>query len=229
MNVCDFHAHILPNADHGSSSVSMSLTQLRLAAASGVTRIVATPHFYPHVDSVDKFINRRNSAYSELLSAVPGGAPEIRLGAEVLLCPNMSRLPGIEKLAIYGTRTLLIELPFNDFGREYIHSVEGLIFAGFDVVLAHADRYESNIIEEMLDLGVSLQLNASSISRFFRRRAVTDWLSRGVVSAIGSDIHGEDAYAYKVFKSSLSRAGKALPDIIFRSDKVWNSSQIFTV
>lgn len=225
MNVCDFHAHILPNADHGSSSVETSLSQLRLAADAGVTRIIATPHFYPHMHSVESYIENRNSAYRRLMSNICEGMPEIRLGAEVLLCPNMARLPGIEKLAIYGTKTLLIELPFNDFGREYIHSVEGLLFAGYDVVLAHADRYESKNIEAMLDLGVSLQLNASAITKFFRRWAVSDWLKRGVVSAIGSDIHGADAIAYKEFVRAQSRSGKAISDIILRSDKVWNSSK----
>lgn len=227
MNVCDFHAHILPNADHGSSSVETSLAQLRLAASSGVTRIIATPHFYPHKHSVDGFIERRSKAYRELVPAMSEGMPEIRLGAEVLLCPNMARLPGIDRLSIYGTQTLLIELPFNDFGREYIHSVEGLILAGYDIILAHAERYESVNIEAMLNVGVSLQLNASAITKFFRRRAVSDWLRRGVVSAIGSDIHGEDLSAYKVFKRSLARAGEALPDIILRSDKIWNSSKSF--
>lgn len=225
MNVCDFHAHILPNADHGSSSVETSLSQLRLAADAGVTRIIATPHFYPHMHSVESYIENRNSAYRRLMSSFCEGLPEIRLGAEVLLCPNMARLPGIEELAIYGTKTLLIELPFNDFGREYIHSVEGLLFAGYDVVLAHADRYESKNIEAMLDLGVSLQLNASAINKFFRRWAVSDWLKRGVVSAIGSDIHGADAIAYKEFVRAQSRSGKAISDIILRSDKVWNSSK----
>lgn len=225
MNVCDFHAHILPNADHGSSSVETSLSQLRLAADAGVTRIIATPHFYPHMHSVESYIENRNCAYRRLMSNICEGMPEIRLGAEVLLCPNMARLPGIEKLAIYGTKTLLIELPFNDFGREYIHSVEGLLFAGYDVVLAHADRYESKNIEAMLDLGVSLQLNASAITKFFRRWAVSDWLKRGVVSAIGSDIHGADAIAYKEFLRAQSRSGKAISDIILRSDKVWNSSK----
>lgn len=229
MNVCDFHSHILPNADHGSSSVKTSLSQLRLAVSSGVTRIIATPHFYPHRHSVDGFIERRNEAYRQLVAAMSDSIPEIRLGAEVLLCPNMARMPGIDRLSVNGTKTLLIELPFNDFGREHINSVAGLIMSGYDIILAHADRYEPKDIEAMLDLGVSLQLNASAITKFFRKRAVSDWLNRGVVSAIGSDIHGEDASAYKLFKNSLKRVGKALPDIMLRSDRIWNSSKSFEI
>ena len=229
MNVCDFHSHILPNADHGSYSVETSLQQLRYAKMSGVDRIIATPHFYPHKQSVSGFIKRRNDAYSLLMSNIKEDMPKIRLGAEVLLCPNMIRLPGIEELAVLGTKTLLIELPFNDFAREYLNSVEGLVFAGYDVILAHPDRYDAKNIEAMLDIGVTLQLNASSIVPLFRSRAVSDWLKRGVVSAIGSDIHGDDASAYRIFKKSLSRAGKALPDIKLKSDRIWDLAKEFEV
>ena len=40
----DFHAHILPGADHGSDGMETSLTQLALAEAAGVDTIIATPH-----------------------------------------------------------------------------------------------------------------------------------------------------------------------------------------
>ena len=115
LDLCDFHAHILPNADHGSSSVSLSLSQLEYATQYGVTRIFATPHFYPHQDSVSSFLERRNNAYKHLIDAKPEGSPDIIPSAEVLLCPKLDRLPGLEELCIPGTKTLLLELPFNDF------------------------------------------------------------------------------------------------------------------
>ncbi|MEE3459824.1 MAG: CpsB/CapC family capsule biosynthesis tyrosine phosphatase, partial [Candidatus Faecousia sp.] len=40
----DFHAHILPGADHGSDGLETSLRQLALAEEAGVDTIVATPH-----------------------------------------------------------------------------------------------------------------------------------------------------------------------------------------
>lgn len=48
----DYHAHILPGCDHGSSSVAMSLKQIDMAKAAGIKTICATPHFYPHKESV---------------------------------------------------------------------------------------------------------------------------------------------------------------------------------
>lgn len=41
----DYHAHILPGCDHGSSSVDMSLKQMDMAKEAGIQTICATPHF----------------------------------------------------------------------------------------------------------------------------------------------------------------------------------------
>ena len=44
----DFHSHILPDMDDGSRCAEDSLKMLRMEAEQGVTRVVATPHFYAH-------------------------------------------------------------------------------------------------------------------------------------------------------------------------------------
>ena len=55
-SIVDFHSHIIPSANHGSSSVETTISQLKLAQKSSVTRIIATPHFYPSHENVDTFI-----------------------------------------------------------------------------------------------------------------------------------------------------------------------------
>ena len=152
--IVDFHSHILPSADHGSSSVETSLFQLSSALGAGVTRIIATPHFYPHVHTVDAFLERREAAYKALIPHIPNGV-EIRLAAEVLICPGIHNLPGLEKLFIHGTNTLLLEISNTDFGPEHLDTVRELIGKGIDVVLAHADRYNPSYIEQLIELGIS--------------------------------------------------------------------------
>ena len=73
IEIADFHAHILPCADHGSDSVETSLWQLSSAANHGVTRIIATPHFYPHRHTVEAFSKRRDEAFNALKDHIPNG------------------------------------------------------------------------------------------------------------------------------------------------------------
>jgi protein-tyrosine phosphatase len=42
--VIDIHCHILPDVDDGPKSWDVSVEMCRIAAADGITHIVATPH-----------------------------------------------------------------------------------------------------------------------------------------------------------------------------------------
>ena len=195
----DFHAHILPGADHGSDSTETSLVQLEYANEVGVTRIVATPHFYPHRHTLDAFIKRRYDAYSSLMSVYNGNI-DIKLGAEVLLCEGLENLEGLEKLCLEGTDFILIELPFSEFRESYVDTVRKIQRRGLKVILAHVDRYPVSDIEKLLDIGVKyLQVNAEGMAKFFKPKKIFEWAKYGNVVALGSDIHGKDKKAYKLF------------------------------
>ena len=58
----DFHTHILPGIDDGSASVEESIELLKAEAAQGITKVVATPHFYANYDSPERFLERRAKA-----------------------------------------------------------------------------------------------------------------------------------------------------------------------
>lgn len=219
-DIADFHAHVLPGADHGSYSVTESVKQLALAAEYGVKRIVATPHFYPNAHTVEAFLSRRALACEMLAPALFDGAPSLALGAEVLLCNNIDKMPGLENLFIEGTSTLLLEMPYDDFSSDYVKSVERLTRSGVNVVLAHADRYELDKVNSMIDVGAKVQLNASSLCSFFKRRRLRSLLDRGAVVALGSDIHNVDNDAYKNFCKAQGVIKNYLSDIKQESDKL---------
>lgn len=221
----DFHAHVLPLVDHGSDSVQTSLTQLRMAREFGVSRVIATPHFYPHEHSVDEFLDIRDTAYKKLLAETTDRSlyPELRLGCEVLFCEGISRLPRLDDFCIRGTKTLLLELPFSDFSPSYAIDVRNLISDGYRVVLAHANRYVTSSVECMLSAGAEIQLNADSLSGLFVSTRVKSWLSRGFVVAIGSDIHMTDSSAYKRFARALKRIS-GFKSVLHESDRIWNEA-----
>ena len=223
MNAVDFHAHILPYADHGSSSIEVSLLQLSLAREHGIKRIVLTPHYYPHRENPDSFIARREKCYNKLLRSISDDYPDVRLGAEVLMCDNIEEIPNLDDLCIRGTRILLLELPFTDFSPSYVDSVRALISMGYDVVLAHADRYDPENIDSLISVGAKIQLNADSLSSLLLKKHIKRWLSDGRVYAIGSDIHGADKAAYKRFTKALSKIENT--EVIEKySDMIWELS-----
>ena len=223
MDIVDFHAHILPRADHGSSSVADSLCQLKMAKECGVGRVVATPHFYPARDSVDGFLERREKSYAVLMDKYDSDGVKIALGAEVLICQGIEDLPGLERLCIGNSRCILLELPFNDFEKGYVYSVREMIKRGYNVILAHADRYPEDNISYLIDCGAKIQLNAEALATVFKNKTLYAWMEMGLVVALGSDIHGRNAAAYKDFLKAQRKIGKHLDFIKCQSDKMWNS------
>ncbi len=223
MDLVDFHSHIIPRADHGSDSVSTSKMQLQLAKKYGVSRIVATPHFYPQRYDVDTFLAKRQKGYDALLASLDDSAPEILLGAEVFYCENLDSLPNLDKLTLGNSRTLLLELPFAEFDRGIIRTIDHLIDDGFNILLAHADRYPPGDINMLIRNEVKIQLNAESLNVLFKPKHLYEWFSDGLVVALGSDIHNADEKAYKSFSKAQKKIGVHLEGLIDKSDMLWKS------
>ena len=115
MTEIDFHAHILPGCDHGSDGLETSLRQIALAREADVDIVCATPHFYGHQISAERFLEKRARCWLELKAHLKDDDPRILLGAEVLAFEGIERLPQLEALCLSGT-DLLLEYP------EYVSS-----------------------------------------------------------------------------------------------------------
>ena len=187
----DYHAHILPGCDHGSDSVETSLKQLKMAKSAGVETICATPHFYPNNESVKLFLSRRSRTFEILKAASAENDPKILLGAEVLICDGMDRMEHLSDLCLEGTSELLLEMPFYEWPSDIWDTVFELNeIKDLQIVIAHADRYPPKDIEVLIEAGIPLQLNASSLMHVLKRRKYLSWIESGCVRYIGSDIHG---------------------------------------
>ncbi len=212
MNI-DFHAHILPGADHGCKDLSMSMQQLALAQKAGIDRIVATPHFYPQHESCADFLARREQAYSQLIHSQKGG-PEVLLGAEVQLQLGLDRIDTLEELCIRGTNVLLLELPPNFSVRKFDQTIDALLFGRkLNIVLAHIDRYPDLHIDFLLELGCLAQVNASALCRIRSSRRCAKWLGGESVVALGSDLHGTES-GYQEFLKAKKRLGSTYAEIM---------------
>lgn len=70
--IIDCHTHLLPGIDDGAKDLSTSLEMLNEEKKQGVDYVIATPHFYANRDKMEKFIDRRERAYSEVSKEIFG-------------------------------------------------------------------------------------------------------------------------------------------------------------
>lgn len=221
MKKIDFHAHILPGCDHGCDCVDTSLRQLTLARAAGVDIVCATPHFYAEREDVHEFLMRRRACFEELSQAVSeyGKAlPEVFCGAEVLAFAGIERLPELKQLCLGETNLLLLEMPFVPWQTAVIDSVRELLGnPDYEIVLAHAERYDAGDIEQLAECGAMIQCNAGELKRLLLRRSVRSWLDQEKLVAMGSDIHGA-SNAYQIWSRAEKRHSEICSRILCRTE-----------
>lgn len=218
--IIDFHAHILPGFDHGCGSVIDSLRQLDMAKKAGIEIIAATSHFYPNAETSAGFLLRRQKAWETLLRVLPDEAPRIILGAEVLICDGMDKMEGLLDLTFEGTNVILLEMPFGPWKAAVYDTVEKIHqLTGRNAVIAHVERYDPEAIDSLFETGITGQLNAGVLLRPRKRRQLLNWIDKGKISALGSDIHGTKD-AYRQFKRAKAILGKRFEPIMLRSEEL---------
>lgn len=210
----DFHSHILPGVDHGASSLEVSVEMMKQAKEAGVTKIVATSHFYAHRDSVDDFLNRRNAACAVLndyLAEDSSIGIQIIPAAEVALESDLLSVD-LRKLVVQGTKYILIEMPmfsrWHSWMYDMLYEIESKY--ALSIILAHVDRYEKDNVDRLLDMGFTAQINASSLVKgsFFEKRRLRSLCNQGLIHLIGSDAHDVKERSYQ----ELITASRKLPN-----------------
>ena len=196
----DFHSHILPGMDDGSSSPDESLAMLEVSAEQGVDEIFATSHFYPDEEDPVSFLKRRKRSCEELRAFAAGRdkeivLPRIHLGAEVYYFPGISTCEEIRPLALGETKMLLVEPPVAPFSRAMLDEIEAIgPNLGLTPVMAHLDRYcrllrDNSLFSLLSGRKILVQVNAS----FFLRPSVSDLalkvLREERIQLLGSDCH----------------------------------------
>lgn len=194
----DVHCHILPHIDDGPRDMATAIEMARVASASGVKAIVATPHLrrdFPKVraDEIGSRCQRLRDALAN------EGVPlEIIAGAEVSLNWAIEADDSLLRLASYGQRggEILIETPETG-GPMLPRLLESLRARGYRVILAHPERLsdfrdDPAALDQLRSEGIQLQINASSFSSNHRptSRFVRELCRRGAVDVVASDGHG---------------------------------------
>ena len=195
----DIHIHVIPGIDDGSDNLEESLSMLRIAAAQGVTSVVATPHSSAFDFGYDQVLRE----YEALKSAVSEEKIPVRilLGTEILCYESdMDEIIHYLQNGIYPTlnrtRYVLAEFFPNAANKAIYYCLRRLQEAGFIPVLAHAERYHNFDLESAIELhseGVLIQINVYSVRQEnydrIKKRA-RKLLEHQLVDFVGSDAHG---------------------------------------
>ncbi|WP_295086265.1 CpsB/CapC family capsule biosynthesis tyrosine phosphatase [Ruminococcus sp.] len=193
----DYHCHILPFMDDGAADLETALEMIEIMKEQGVERIIATPHFYAHEErSLTEYLLRREDALDSIWDTA--AIPDIVLGAEVAIEHGISKIQGIEQLAIENSDMLLLELPYRDYEEwmsEEINAVSSEL--GLKVILAHVHRYlqyySPENIEKLLKIDAIFQFN----NDVFLIPEEEDFLEKVLKSdkkvVFGSDAHNTES------------------------------------
>lgn len=214
----DLHTHILPEMDDGSASVEQTARMLREESDQGTRIVVATPHFYGDRVPIETFLAARRKAFLRMRDDIyapkagqsrsgfvsPADAeaplPGILTGAEVYFFPGMGRAEKLPLLTIGRTKSLLVEMPFAQWGEEELAGIREILDRqGLHVILAHVERYpqfqrDRRVWNEIMSMPVVKQINAGSLLQSrSRRRFVMDLLKQNEDIVLGSDCHNTDS------------------------------------
>lgn len=195
----DIHSHILFGVDDGAQTLDDSLAMLRLAAATGTTDIVATPH----ANSRYPFDPQRNRALrDEIVAAATAAAlpiPRIHLACDFhLAAVNIeAALRDSKDFTVNGGPYLLVELPdlFNATVMDEV--LRQLASASLIPVITHPERNpvlqkEPEIVARWTSRGYRTQLTAMSLTGGFgspARDAAWRFLRAGHAHIVASDAH----------------------------------------
>ena len=197
MRISDFHSHILPAIDDGSRSVEESLQMLRLEAEQGVRRVIATPHFYAHRDTMEHFLQKRKAATERLKEAVTKSSelPEILVGAEVYYFRGISNSDQTLGLTIEGKSCILVEMPYAEWTESMYQELETIYMRfGITPIIAHIDRYlrpfqGRQVLKRLAELPVLVQANADFFLNKATGRRALRMLKQDQIHLLGSDCH----------------------------------------
>lgn len=193
----DFHSHILPGIDDGSSDPAETKQLLQMEKEQGVTKVLATPHFYASSDSVSRFLKKREEALKivEEMREEHPDLPVIQAGAEVYYFPQMGQADMLPKLCLTDTSIILLELPFAQWTKEIRKDVQRIVEKQkLTVILAHVERYyefqkDKSIWNDIMELPLYMQINAGSLQNRKKRRFDLKFIQSGRPVILGSDCH----------------------------------------
>ena len=206
----DLHCHALFDIDDGAMDFDAMAKMLSIAYDDGIRDICFTPHFKQYVfendDDILSYSQKIATNFKLALEYASEHYPDmnLHLGNEIMFHHDIvSSISSKQCLPIAGTSYVLIEFKPSTPFFEMRSALSNLLRKGFFPVLAHVERYcdlvsDFSKVRELSELGVLIQVNASSILKFkFGKSArfIKKLFKNSLVDLIATDAHDAEHYA----------------------------------
>jgi len=194
----DLHCHILPGIDDGPTTMDEAVGFARVAAAVGMTKMVATPHVNPRYPNDSRTITDGVASLNARLAEV-GIDLKVLAGAEIsILQVEQLSANELRRMRLGAGPWLLIESPYTLIADSLPLLIGQIQTRGHRVVLAHPERCPGfqrrpDLLETMVRAqGVVTSVTAGAlIGRFGKevQRFAVSIAERGLLHNVASDAH----------------------------------------
>jgi protein-tyrosine phosphatase len=195
----DLHCHILPGLDDGPTTMTDAVAMARMAAASGTTTVVATPHIDGRWGVRPSELSRRAAALTDALSSE--GIPlDVRTGGEIDISRFADLRPDdLDRLRLGGGPYLLLESPLSPAAGDSDMLMLRIHGRGEQILLAHPERCplfqrEPERLVRLVDAGLLCSISTGSLRGQFGEQVrgfTIDLLRAGLVHDLASDAHDD--------------------------------------
>ena len=129
-------------------------------------------------------------------------------------------------MTMAGSRYVLTEFSHNSEENYIRERLSTLLSGGYKPIVAHIERYEAtrtsmDFVEELVDMGVCMQINADSITGkdgFFTKRYCNKIMKDGLLHFVGSDCHNSAKRSSRIgeaYRMVSAKFGQDYADELF--------------
>ncbi len=191
----DIHSHILPDVDDGAKNTEDAVALLKMMKKSGISTVLATPHFYPMETNFEEFLEITRKAYDGLLKEIKGKKlPQVYLGCEMLYYKGIGNSEVLGQLCLNRSKYLLLELANGDITPALFEDITGLKEKGIIPIIAHIERYAfdrnfKKLLSFLKENDIPIQINAVSFLIPPLKRVIKMLFKAELFCVVATDTH----------------------------------------
>ena len=229
-NLVDVHCHMLPGIDDGAQNEEEAFALIDMAHDDGTRTIIFTPHYRePYKKNKTEYLKEVfNNFKVKLNERYPD--MQFYLGCEVHYDSEVPELLSKKEVMSYnGTHYALIEFRYRSTKSQILAAISEVVRYGYTPIIAHVERYavvveDEYLIDDILDLGALIQMNADSImgkQGFKIKHFCHKMLKDEIVDFVASDAHdvkNRPPYLSECYTRVAKKYGEDYAERIFKTN-----------